>query len=282
MITGPYKQYDRSKDSIINALPPVTLDELNGLAALQTRVDRKYVVAVDQADRVLETIAHRLAVLDIDGARRFRYDSLYFDTPELAAYRAAATRRRRRFKVRVRRYVDAGRSALEIKTRSGRGETVKERTDYEPECIERLNADAQRFVDLALGVDGVAHRLQPVMWTRYHRSTVVDLQDRSRITLDRYLEASPSGATPQWCTLIDALVIETKSTAGATPLDRALWAAHVRPVAISKYAIGMAVHHPDLPSNRWSRVLRNHVGKPQSAQIAVSASVVNGDQAKAS
>ena len=263
MIADLYKPCDRPEDSIITALPSITLDAVNGLAELHTRVDRKYVVAVDQADRVLETIAHRLAVLDIDGSRRFRYDSLYFDTPELDAYRAAATRRRRRFKVRVRRYVDAGRCALEIKTRGGRGETVKARIDYEPERIERLNVDAQRYIDLALGADGLAHRLQPVMWTSYHRSTVVDLQDRSRITLDRYLEASPSGPTPQWCTLIDALVIETKSTAGATPLDRAFWAAHVRPVAISKYAIGMAVHHPHLPSNRWNRVLRNHVGRPR-------------------
>jgi hypothetical protein len=46
-------------------------------------------------------------VLEIDGARSFAYDSTYFDTPDLDAYLLAATRRRRRFKVRTRTYVDS-------------------------------------------------------------------------------------------------------------------------------------------------------------------------------
>lgn len=250
---------DGAELSVIATLPAITLDALNGLAELQTRVDRKYLVAADRADRALRSVSDRLAVLDIDGARSFRYDSLYFDTPELISYRAAATRRRRRFKVRVRRYVDAGRCTLEIKTRGGRGETVKTRCDHEPDRIEALDPDAQRYIDLVLGADGVARQLQPVLWTTYLRSTLVDVTDRSRITLDRQLAASLAGPQAQWRALTDALVIETKSSAGATPLDRALWAAHTRPVAISKFAIGMAIHHPDLPSNRWSRLLRDQV-----------------------
>lgn len=264
--------------SVIDALPPITLDALNGLAALQTRVDRKYLVAADVADRALRAVAERLAVLDIDGTRSFRYDSLYFDTPELTSYRAAATRRRRRFKVRVRRYVDAGSCTLEIKTRGGRGETVKTRFDHQAECIDALDPDAQRCIDLVLGAEPMAHRLQPVLWTTYLRSTLVDVADRSRITLDRRLAASLVGPAAHWRSLTDEVVIETKSDAGATPLDRALWAAHVRPISISKFAIGMAAHHPELPSNRWSRVIRHHVeqsspecaGEPVLAPAAVS------------
>lgn len=244
--------------AIIGQLPMISLDGLNALAGLQTRIDRKYVLTVEQAERALSGVGARLAALDIAGSRSFQYNSLYFDTPELTSYRAAATRRRRRFKVRVRHYVDSGFSALEVKTRSGRGETVKTRLECEPECSEAFTPDALRFIDSAVQTDGLAQQLHSAMWTAYRRSTMVDLDDRSRITIDRCLQASPAGGC--FRLLTDRVIVETKSTDRMTPLDRALWADHIRPVAISKYAIAMAVHDPSLRANRWTRVIRDHFG----------------------
>jgi len=241
---------------LVSGLPTITLDDLNDLAGLQTRIDRKYVLTAQQADRALEAVGTRLAVLDIGGLRSFQYNSLYFDTPELTSYRAAATRRRRRFKVRIRHYVDSGFSALEVKTRGGRGETVKTRLVGEPGDLAPFTPDALRHIDGATENEGLARQLRATMWTAYRRSTLVDLDDRSRITIDRCLQASPDGGS--WRLLTDRLVVETKSIDRTTPLDRALWAEHVRPVAISKYALAMAIHHPTLPANRWSRVLRDH------------------------
>jgi len=243
---------------VVGELPSITLDGLNELAGLQTRIDRKYLLTPEQADRALTAVAGRLAALDIGGLRSFQYNSLYFDTPELISYRAAATQRRRRFKVRVRHYVDSGFAALEVKTRGGRGETVKTRLVGEPASLDAFTPGALRHIDSAVDNEGLAEQLRSTMWTAYHRSTLVDLADRSRITVDQCLRAAPAGGC--WRTLTDRLVVETKSTDRTTPLDRALWADHVRPVAISKYAIAMAIHHPSLPANRWSRVLRDHFG----------------------
>ena len=47
-----------------------------------------------------------LRVLDIDGRQSFAYESMYFDTPDLASYLGAAHGKRRRFKVRSRVYSD--------------------------------------------------------------------------------------------------------------------------------------------------------------------------------
>ena len=61
-------------------------------------------------------------VLEIDGPRAAsRYRSVYFDTPDLDSYLAAARRRRRRFKIRIRSYLDSGRHFLEVKTRGRAG-----------------------------------------------------------------------------------------------------------------------------------------------------------------
>jgi hypothetical protein len=244
--------------AIIGQLPTIALDDLNEIAGLQTRIDRKYLLTLAQAERALSDVAGRLAALDIAGSRSFRYNSLYFDTPEFTSYRAAATSRRRRFKVRVRHYVDSGFSALEVKTRGARGETVKTRLDCEAELSDAFTLEALQFIDGAVQTEGLARHLRSTMWTAYHRSTLADLEDRSRITIDRCLQASP--ARGRWRLLTDNVIIETKSTDRTTPLDRALWADHVRPVAISKYAIAMALHDPSLPANRWNRVLRDHFG----------------------
>ena len=60
----------------------------------------------------------------------FAYESTYFDDASLSSYLAAAHGRPSRYKVRTRTYVDSGECMLEVKRRSGRGETVKERVPY--------------------------------------------------------------------------------------------------------------------------------------------------------
>ena len=50
-------------------------------------------------------------------------------------------------------------------------------------------------------------------------------------------------------------IVETKTPAAPSAADRWLWAAGHRPAVISKYATGMALLHPELPANKWHRVL---------------------------
>jgi len=57
---------------------PIGLEQVVALADLQIRRDRKYLLPADEADAVLEGID--AWVLEIDGSRSFRYESIYFDT----------------------------------------------------------------------------------------------------------------------------------------------------------------------------------------------------------
>ncbi len=96
-------------------------------------------------------------MLEIEGLRCFRYESVYFDTPDLAAYHQAATGRQNKFKVRTRTYVDSAECVLEVKTRGGRGETIKERTSYLLSDRERLNDMARKSE--ALGIRNADQRM---------------------------------------------------------------------------------------------------------------------------
>ena len=101
-------------------LPSVTLGEVVAVAELQSRVDRKYLLAPTQFDEFVRACGDYLRVLEIDDLRDFRYESVYFDTPDLAAYHQSATGRRSKFKVRTRTYVDSDLCWVEVKTRGPR------------------------------------------------------------------------------------------------------------------------------------------------------------------
>lgn len=244
----------------LSQLPAVGLEELTTEAALLTRVDRKYLVPSATARKVLSTFSSEARVLDMDGNRTFAYDSVYFDTAELDSYMLAAHGRRRRFKIRTRTYLDSAVSFLEVKTEGAREATVKERIPYELGDRDRLTEEGLAYVNETLAAaigDMSIGPLEPVLSTRYDRTTLFLPESGSRATIDSDVTwQSPDG---QPWVLDNAVVVETKSGSAPGPLDKHLWAHGVRPCRISKFATGMAALHPELPANRWNQTLRRRM-----------------------
>ena len=271
------------------------LTELNSAAGLLTRVDRKYLVPLERAQDLVNGLTPDTRVLDIDGRRRFSYASTYFDTPGLEAFMLAARKRRRRFKVRTRTYLDTGLCFLEVKTRGARGTTVKRRMGYHPDDASRLTGPGRAFVAACLASTGVtgpaaareiAAALRPVLATTYERTTLHLPDAEARATIDTALTwqrltpgartraaavtaGAPQALRPVRLTaaindgepvaVADVAVVETKNPATPSPADRALWDAGHRPTRISKYATGMVLLHPELPANRWYRTLTHEL-----------------------
>ncbi len=169
--------------SVPEALAPLSLEEVLAVADLQTRTDRKYVVDPEVFAALVDELGAGLGVLEIGGVRSFRYESVYFDTPALDSYLGAAHGRRRRFKVRTRSYLDSGDCMLEVKTRGGRGETVKDRMPYDIGRRSTIDAAGLEFVRSHASLPAGA-TLAPVLTTAYARSTLVDLATGSRLTCD--------------------------------------------------------------------------------------------------
>ncbi|MFD9112397.1 VTC domain-containing protein [Streptomyces bottropensis] len=93
---------------MVGALRPIGLDELVERASLLTRVDRKYMLPVHELPLVIGGLGEDVQVLEMGGERDCGYRSVYFDTPDLDGYLRTARRRRRRYKLRVRTYLDSG------------------------------------------------------------------------------------------------------------------------------------------------------------------------------
>jgi hypothetical protein len=250
---------ERAVAAAAASIDPIGLDELIGLAELQTRVDRKYFVPAEVFQRMITELAGELQVLEIDGLRGFGYESVYFDTPQLSTYRAHLQRRRRRFKARTRTYTDSGLCMFEVKLAGAHGETIKQRVPYPAEHRAELTDEAMAHLgdtlcqayhqDLPAG-------LRPTLITTYRRTTFVSRTGDTRLTCDVGLvcrdgehEVRDTGTH---------VLVESKSAAGGSAADRILRDLGVRPATVSKYCVGVAALHPELPSNPWHQTLRRY------------------------
>ncbi len=238
--------------SSIHDLATVALSELDAVAALQTRTDRKYLVYHETLDELITRLSGSLRALAIDDRRVFSYESVYFDTPDLRCYHAAARRRPHRFKVRTRTYLDSGQCTVELKHRDARGRTVKDRCDHEIDARREI-APAIEFLASFPAVRAIADELVPTLTTSYRRSTLLVGNDEGRATIDGDVTAVDESG--RRIDLSCHVLIETKSNGHPTQLDRVLWQLHVRPIRISKYCTSLAALRADLPAHPWHRTL---------------------------
>ena len=237
------------------------LEEMNKYAKLQTRIDRKYIVTPEICNALLSGTGVKGKVLDINGHRSTRYQSTYFDTPNLDLYKAAAYRRRPRFKARTRYYQQTNTAMLEVKTKDGRGKTVKTRTQYDPETLHSLNEQGRQFINTIVEEKEIVKDLRQTLTTKYQRTTIVDPNTQTRMTCDEFLTCT------DWennTISLPMIILETKSSQHPSPFDTWLWDHHCRPNRISKYCTALAVLHPGLPSNKWHQTIKYFFLSPVS------------------
>ena len=254
---------DRAVETAAAGVDPIGLAELNALAELQTRVDRKYFVPADAFGRLIAELADELRVLDIDGLRSFGYESVYFDTPQLSTYRAHLQRRRQRFKARTRTYTDSGLTMFEVKLAGPRGETVKQRVPYPAAHRAELTDDALAHLGAALHQayhQDAPAGMRPTLVTTYRRTTFVARTGGARLTCDTGLVARDGGHEVR--DTGTHVLVESKSAGHGSAADAILRDLGIHPASVSKYAVGVAALHPELPSNPWHRTLRRYFRLP--------------------
>jgi len=245
-------------DWLVGHFTPITLDKLNESAEMLSRIDNKYVVDRWSLERVLPDLLKHFDILEIENRRMFTYETRYFDDAERSAYYEHHQGLRKGFKVRVRRYADAGLSFLEVKVKGRRGMTVKHRLPYTLEGDETLNNEGMAFAqDTYSGHYGKPfnYALKPALDIRYQRITLVAKTGGERMTIDARLQfwnrEKSLNATK------DVFIVETKSALGRGFADKCLRRVHCRPTKkCSKYCIGMAALGEVARWNRFMPTMR--------------------------
>ena len=244
-------------DPVLGQFDCISLDALNGKAAMLERLDNKYVVPGDALRLALETLMPAFDILEIEGRRAFTYRTRYFDDAGLCAYFDHQRGRRKRCKIRVRDYVDSGLRYLEVKLKDVRDVTVKKRLRLDP-GEHGVSGDSFRFVGTCyrdIYGEDFDKPLRPVLGMSYERITLVAKEGGERMTIDSNLSF---GARNVVC-FADPLmsVVETKSARGNGLADKVLRSLHIHPTrACSKYCVGMAATRQVPRCNRFLPALR--------------------------
>lgn len=221
---------------------PLGLDELNGRAEMLSRIDNKYVVSKSDLEKVLPTMQAEFDILEIDEKRAFTYQTRYFDDQDRSAYYEHHQGLRKGFKVRVRRYVDADLTYLEVKVKGKRGQTVKQRLPIDEMPEFALDAAEMNFVrDTYSGHYGrsFGYDIRAALNIRFQRMTLVSKHGEERLTIDTGINFwSDVGHADLGNS---AFIVEVKSPDGRGLADRLLRASGNRSTKkCSKYCIGMA------------------------------------------
>lgn len=249
---------------LANQFEPVSLSVLNARAEMMERLDNKYIVNADVLRRAAAEFSTHFDILEIGCCRAFTYETCYFDNETLQSYFDHHQGRRRRVKVRMRKYIEAGLCFIEVKLKDKRGITIKKRLPCDAAKFGSLDAEALHFVHrvyFSHYQQAFPYELSRVMDMRYRRMTLVAKEGGERMTIDGDLSFQAGG-------LVHAMrgatfVLETKSANGNGIADRILRGLHQHPTKhCSKYCACIAEMKPDVKHNRFLPVLRKFGSLP--------------------
>lgn len=170
--------------TLLAPFAPITLAEMQDVALLD-RIETKYVMHAQTLLDILSAVQPYYRVLSVAGELLARYQTLYYDTADFALYHSHHAGLSNRYKVRTREYVDSALAFLEVKHKTNKNRTVKQRLPIAQPMPNFAEADSD---DLAAFLHNntpyPVQALHPVLWNRYWRITLVGKQTLERITLD--------------------------------------------------------------------------------------------------
>jgi hypothetical protein len=219
---------------------------------LMNRTDTKFLLTLEQLKSILLEVQSDYKVLVIDGRSLNSYETLYYDTNDFLFYRRHHCGKKNRYKIRKRKYVESNLTFLEVKFKTNKDRTIKDRTKL-PSIDEDLNQVELDFIENETHLDLL---FEPKLWNRFQRITFVSLIMPERITIDLDLSFSYDEREIHWENVVIAEVKQQRQNRHS-PFMIALKKRLIRQESVSKYSLGAAMLFPELKSNSFkSKILK--------------------------
>jgi hypothetical protein len=234
---------------ILDSFEPITLTEMDGVK-LMNRTETKYTFHLSKLAFVLSSLLNEYKVLEVEGKRISRYESLYFDTEKLDLYTQHHNGKLNRYKIRQRKYIESGTSFFEIKFKNNKGRTLKNR--IQEDLTEQLDiGNKPKF--LSKHTPFSVNDLKPVLWINYNRITLVNKNKPERLTIDTGLEFIKGNDKIGFGGLVIAeLKQENRSGSHFNQLMKDL---RIREGSLSKYCIGIGNTYTEAKKNNFKHRL---------------------------
>lgn len=232
---------------LLSRFEPISLAEMDGVA-LMNRTDTKYVLSINQLYSALNALSPYYRTLDIRGVRLSRYRTAYFDTADFFLYRQHHDHRENRCKVRSREYVDSGLAFVEVKLKTNKNRTVKERISTSA-LLTRLTPEAVGFINRHCS-PLEASQLRLKLWNNFGRVTLVGKDLPERVTLDLGLQFYTAGGAVTWPGVVVAEVKQDGLNRHSAFIQQ-MRANHIHPHSFSKYCVGVSALYPHVKHNNF-------------------------------
>jgi hypothetical protein len=236
---------------ILSGFPSISLKEMDGVA-LMNRTDTKFMLSIIELEEILALLSDKYSVLEINGLRKNSYETLYYDTADFLFYRRHHSGKKNRYKIRKRKYVESNLTFLEVKFKTNKDRTEKDRVKL-PLVSEDLLEDEKTFIEdeTHLGLE-----FEPKLWNSFQRITLVNNEMPERLTIDLGLGFSTNGKEIKLNNFVIAEVKQERRNR-YSPFMVELKKRMIREDSISKYCLGVAMLFPEMKSNSFkSKILK--------------------------
>jgi len=237
-------------ENILPGFDPISLKEMDSVK-LQDRVDTKFMFRNTILGPVFKDMVKDYRILEIANYRYSNYETLYFDTDDFSLYRQHHNGKLNRYKFRSRKYVESDLHFFEVKFKSNKGRTVKERIRHH-EIVKELEGQAKEFLIEVSGHDPAIYKAQ--IWVNYKRHTFVSKTTQERLTIDTDLTFIDDKNRKTYNGLVIAEV-KQGSSLDKSPFIALMKKYGVRAKSISKYCLGVISLHPEIKQNRFKPTL---------------------------
>jgi hypothetical protein len=238
-------------NNIISKFAAVSLSEIDAVK-LMSRIDRKYWFHLSKLEQILEQTLLEYEILEIEGQRLMDYQTIYFDTPDNEMYLKHHNSKMNRHKIRKRKYVSTNSSFLEVKFKTNKKITVKDRVETAFEKTSFLPAETN-FIKHETQYSG--ENLIPVLNNKFKRITLIHKDKLDRCTID----ISPVFWNENNALDINDLAIfELKrgNSLKSSPIVEILRNLKIRQRGMSKYCTGRAMLESGLKQNAFKSRIR--------------------------
>jgi hypothetical protein len=223
---------------------PISLDQMEAVALLN-RTDTKFVLTTRQLKQALAAVQPDYWMLSVEGQRLHHYRTLYFDSPDFGLYTSHVNGRADRYKVRSREYTSTRKSYLEVKHKTNKDRTIKDRLPTAHPVVQ-MTYEAENWLHGVFPYDTCA--LEPKLWNTFTRLTLVSKHFCERVTLDVDLTYYSNNRV---ATLDGLAIAEVKlDRAGcSSPFLALMRAQKIHPRGFSKYCIGVSMLYDQVKKN---------------------------------
>lgn len=231
----------------------ISLQEMDNVKLLN-RADTKYLLNQNKLISVLDQLKSFYRILEIAGKRTNDYKTLYFDTENFRLYYDHHRGKMNRTKIRYRKYLDSDLCYLEIKLKTNKGKTEKERIkrkDLSEQVAEAEFSERSKiFIEQCAKIP--ATELNHKLNNYFTRITLVHKQRKERLTIDLNLRFDNGQSHAD---LNDLVIAELKQEKFSSQSDfvSIMKKERIYPGGFSKYCIGTILLYPQLKRNTFKR-----------------------------